>query len=244
MPARKRHVGAPISGSPDANPVNRTGQAKSAKRDDAFAARLHLALDGRSQAWLAEQTDLSKSTVNDYAKGAIPSADRAFLLARTLGVSAEWLITGSHPDDPQWGSLDEPLLAKLTHADLMNGLDAPLRARIRKRSSPIMEYVYLDQGHDFRFLFLTSMPEGGFADIANDGAFIMCARAAVLTPGAYYLVRVEDRIEIRRLMEADGRNALVSARPGAEPIDALPLDQRDKPPFIVAWVVGTPLALL
>lgn len=242
MPPAKRHTSpSPESGTSDASPVNRTRQAGGVQRDEAFAARLRSALDGRSQVWLAEATGLSRSTINDYVKGAIPSADRAFMIADALGVNAEWLVTGRDVGSRQLEpSLSDVLFARVSHADLMRGLDAPLRARIRK-VGPIMEHALLDHyGKDYRFLFLTTMPAEGPPEVAAEGELVIGARAAELTPGTFYFVRVADRLEVRRLSE-DGR--LLVRAGGLDPIATPSLEHQGPPPFIVGVVVGTPTRL-
>jgi transcriptional regulator with XRE-family HTH domain len=242
MPPAKRHTSpSPESGKSDASPVNRTRQARGAKKDERFAGRLHLALDGRSQIWLAEATGLSRSTINDYVKGAIPSADRAFMIADALGVSAEWLVTGRDASLRRLETgQDDVLLARVSHSDLMRGMDAPLRTRIRM-VGPALEYAFLDYGKDYRFLFLTTMPAGGPPEVAAEGELVIGARAAELLPGTHYFVRVTDRLEVRLLSE-DGRQLLRAD--GNDPLPTPPLEHQGPPPFIVAMVVGAPTRVL
>jgi hypothetical protein len=91
----KRQTTTPSSsGLSERKTVNRIGQAGGGGRDEGFAARLAVALDGRTKTWLAEKTGLSTSTIGDYANGAMPSADRAFLIADVLRVDARWLVMG------------------------------------------------------------------------------------------------------------------------------------------------------
>lgn len=204
---------------------------------------MQIALDGRGQAWLAEKTGLSTSTIHDYARGAIPSADRAFLIARTLGVDAEWLVTGEKTGERPEPEPPAELLLRVGQAEIMNGLDPALRARIRAKG-PAMEYLLLDcHGRDHRFLFVTPMPAGGFPEIAAEGAPILCAAATELAPEAYYLARIADRIEIRQFTARDG-GLLVANAADAEPISAPFLRQEAPPPFVVARVLGTVFKLV
>ena len=47
---------------------------------------------------LAKKTGLSLKTIENYVKkeSSIPSADKAFLIAQSLGVSVEYLVTGKN----------------------------------------------------------------------------------------------------------------------------------------------------
>lgn len=68
--------------------------------DEKFAARLHQALDGRGQRWLSEKAGLATSSIHDYLRGTMPSADRALLVADALGVNIRWLVAGDGPRVP------------------------------------------------------------------------------------------------------------------------------------------------
>lgn len=52
---------------------------------------------GWSQEQLARETRVSKNTVARWEKGATPAADLLGRLARALGVSTDWLLTGAGP---------------------------------------------------------------------------------------------------------------------------------------------------
>jgi phage repressor protein C with HTH and peptisase S24 domain len=65
---------------------------QSAKSD--FPMRLIESLRGRSMKWLSDASGLSTRTLSDYKSGKMPSADKAALIAKALGVDLRWLITG------------------------------------------------------------------------------------------------------------------------------------------------------
>ena len=74
--------------------------------------RILEALDGRNQKWLSEAADISDRTLSDYVKRGISSAEAAVALARALGVSVDWLLTGngkSNPLSPPKGRDEEVL---------------------------------------------------------------------------------------------------------------------------------------
>ena len=49
---------------------------------------------GISQEYLARAIGVSKNTVTRWEHGSAPAAERALVLAKALGVSIEWLVTG------------------------------------------------------------------------------------------------------------------------------------------------------
>ena len=60
---------------------------------------------GMEQKELAAKTGLSLKTIENYVKkdSSVPSADKAYLIAKALGVTVEYLITGKttkKPDTP------------------------------------------------------------------------------------------------------------------------------------------------
>ncbi len=62
-----------------------------------FYKRVHIKLIEleRKRSWLLAQTDIKPSTWSSWEKyGRIPPADRALVIANTLGVSLEYLISG------------------------------------------------------------------------------------------------------------------------------------------------------
>lgn len=85
------------------NPLNRSDKAdtpaatpdQAAFADASFADRLRRALGGREFAWLSRESGVSTSALSDLnTKGKIPRADNALKIARALGVSLDWLLTG------------------------------------------------------------------------------------------------------------------------------------------------------
>ena len=66
-----------------------------------FRDNLREALDftGMEQKELAAKTGISLKTIENYVKkdSSVPSAEKAVLIAQTLGVTVEYLITGKPP---------------------------------------------------------------------------------------------------------------------------------------------------
>lgn len=44
-------------------------------------------LDGRPVTWLANRSGVPRTTINTYIKGGIPQLDRAYAIAKALGVT-------------------------------------------------------------------------------------------------------------------------------------------------------------
>lgn len=83
-----------------------------------WATRIHAALDGRTQAWLAEQTGIEKSTLASIINKSMPSADKAVKIAQCLGLTVEYLMTGS----------DSGPMPSMPLAVIINEADADIRA--------------------------------------------------------------------------------------------------------------------
>lgn len=103
------HMRSPEQISNETNDSPKTGTITSAKVRSKWGARVEQALAGRNQAWLARAASISKTSLSEIIKKAMPSADTAVRLAQALDVSVEWLITGTSPankarqfDDPNW----------------------------------------------------------------------------------------------------------------------------------------------
>lgn len=75
------------------NPKVRGGQR--AFSDNPVGSRIIEALDGRTRKWLASSSGLSESTVSDYIANGIAKAEAAVDIARSLGVTVDWLLTGT-----------------------------------------------------------------------------------------------------------------------------------------------------
>ncbi len=72
---------------------------------------------GWNQSELADRLQISPSAVGMYEQGRRePSADTLVALARALGVSVDYLLTGS-PEDQEVNALDTMLRNRITSAD-------------------------------------------------------------------------------------------------------------------------------
>lgn len=49
--------------------------------------RLIEILDGRSITWLAKKSNVSRNTIHNYLKGAIPTLEKAYCIAKALDVT-------------------------------------------------------------------------------------------------------------------------------------------------------------
>jgi phage repressor protein C with HTH and peptisase S24 domain len=61
-------------------------------------------------AWLAGETGISSSMLSDYSKGKVPGSDKALRIARALGVSVDWLLTGKSSASPGSDSSDHVVM--------------------------------------------------------------------------------------------------------------------------------------
>ncbi|RJF91148.1 helix-turn-helix domain-containing protein [Sphingomonas cavernae] len=65
--------------------------------DNPVGDRILRALGDRSRKWLAEKSENSDSSISDYIAKGIAKADAAVRIAKALGVSVDWLLTGNGP---------------------------------------------------------------------------------------------------------------------------------------------------
>ena len=66
-----------------------------------FWERVFRSLDGVKDSWLADKIGVSPSTLSTWkTKERLPGADQAVAIARALGVTVEYLVTGTDSSDP------------------------------------------------------------------------------------------------------------------------------------------------
>ena len=229
MPPPQRHI-TPVrkkSDQPENNPVNRTRQPS--KRDEAFAVRFSDALQGRDRAWLARQTGLSASTLHDYSRGAIPSADRAFLIADAVGVDVRWLVTGQGTaagDEDEWVRLP------------YRSLSGDSASEAERRAAPVRRDWLRREFGPVETLWVTDMPSNAFPEVAREGDPILCRDAGGLVEGGFYLVQLETALVVRRLTATPGGQVLTTNDAFTEPM-APAFSQAPAVPFLVGRVIGT-----
>lgn len=129
---------------------------------------------------MAQEIGISKSTLHDYLSGAIPSADRAFAIARVLDVSPAWLVTGSKSSDFQG---DEWVL--LTFYDLQRSIyprDLRVLGEVPMRRDWLTQLAgSIDQ------LWVSIMPASRMAEVARPGDPILCQSVQSLEDGGVYI---------------------------------------------------------
>lgn len=219
------------SDKPFDNAVNRIRQ--SGKRDDAFAERFSRALAGRDRAWLARETGLSASTLHDYSKGAIPSADRAFLLADMLEVDPRWLVTGEGQPTPL--ACEDEELVQLPCRSLPEGTVVEWAPFSRKW---LLRAFGRAEG-----LWVTDMPSQALPEIAREGDPILCMDADRLVEGGLYLVALGMGVAVRQLTSIESGHTLVSGGELSEPSGRSFRDAKAEG-RLLGRIVGTPVKRL
>lgn len=61
---------------------------------EARADRLRRAMQGKTQAWLADQIGVATSSINSYLKGKVPQADVCLRMCDALAVEIRWYLFG------------------------------------------------------------------------------------------------------------------------------------------------------
>lgn len=231
MPSRQ-HVAPPQSGLPEPKSVNRTRQAR---RDGDFALRLKTALGGRDQAWLARETGLSTSTIHDYAQGAVPSADRAFLIADALGVSPRWLTIGTDdptpaPSDSDWRQLPYYPLSELS------------AGAFESRHKILLRADWLQMGFEKSDdLWITDMPQSFYWPGATDGEPIICASASEFEIANFYIVRCSQPTVVFVVRSKEGLVGLWESIGGGK---LRPVPHNGHPSFLIGRILGPLLGKL
>ena len=88
------------------NTTDRINASKKARSP--WGVRIEELLDGRSQAWLAQSANVSPSTLASIIASVEPKADNMVRIARALGTTAEYLMTGEKPPGVSGGKVSEP----------------------------------------------------------------------------------------------------------------------------------------
>lgn len=212
---------------------SRRGQSD--RRDAGFASRFSAALAGRTQKWLADRTGLSTSTIGAYSQGSIPSPDRLFLLADTLGVPPRWFATGEGEpvltpvEDADWVQLPRYDLARFTpEGKPESNATLPLRR----------DWLFRAVGHTSG-LWLADMPSDALPDLAQEGDTLICADfEPPFTEGRVHIFSLDGRIVIRKVYFRPEGLLLKASNPEFEPIEVKAADAQHLP------VLGRVLAVI
>jgi phage repressor protein C with HTH and peptisase S24 domain len=78
----------------DSGPVSRRGQAAVSENSEGGRVLERLEAIRQDGAWLARQADIPTSTLYDNLKKGIAKTEHAIAIARALGVTVDWLLTG------------------------------------------------------------------------------------------------------------------------------------------------------
>lgn len=197
--------------------------------------RIAMALANRDRTWLAQATGIPASTLHDYVRGAMPSADRAFAIAMALNVSLEWLIAGTQTQqvgaEPQ--RIELPFFAD---ASAMSGLPDEQMILPRRWLEAAFGPVWQP--------YLTAMPTHRLRGLPPPGSLVLCEGIieVPLSEGGIYLLHLPEGITARRLsMGIDGK-----LQAGDDTGSALPIPSVDRqtPPRLIGRVLGTLLRAL
>lgn len=196
--------------------------------------------------WLGKKTGISDSMLSDYGKGKIPGSDKAVRIAKELGVSLEWLLTGKGPN--AIGMPSEADAAEQLGLQLIPETDMDF-AYALGGGSVVSDYIE-SRTVPFRRDWLSRLTRGGPADVfltRGQGDSMMPTILDdddVLVNRADRTIRQQDRIwavaygdlgmikRVRRL--PSGVFQLNSDNPAVTPIEAL-----EDEIFVVGRVIWT-----
>ena len=210
MPAPE-HMSSPTSRDDISDNGAGGRQNQFEKSSKTLAQRVKARLGARDFAWLARQAGIPTSTLHSMLGGTMPRADNALRLARVLGCSVEWLVSGQDTvdaaptpvaDDSRDGMLD---LAVFDIIDLAaQGQPRPV-ARYPVRRASLSEDARRCAG-----LWLCQMPSSLMMPLASAGDLLICTEPdAVLVDGRVYILVLDGRPMVRRVFLRSGGVALV-----------------------------------
>lgn len=118
---------------------------------DAFSDRLHQAMDNTTAYGIQKDTGIAESLVRKYlAAKSIPGLDKAVAIAKSLGVSLNWLATGE--EEPRLGQpqIDYDQLEEVTTRVLALFQDRKVKVSPKAQARIIrLVYEYVQrQGKD------------------------------------------------------------------------------------------------
>lgn len=97
-----------------------SGAAQADKSENSVGSRILAQLKRleRDRNWLAAQTGIAPQTISDYVNGGIKNADKAVQIARALGVSVDWLLTGAPDASTELSDRPEPSVVQVPVYDV------------------------------------------------------------------------------------------------------------------------------
>ena len=198
--------------------------------NDEFAARLVEAMGSIKAPELATKIGVDKSAIYSNLEGSIPSADRAFAMADTLGVSPRWFATGVGPmrgmevpplDPTRWVLLPLYDLAAFDRREASGQIVFP----------PVLEMVPVRRADLARLhitrseVWLIEMPTNILPSVAPQGELLVCQDSGAVFHDRKVIIFAfgGDPSIIRRVVRAsDGKLTLQADDPS---VPAITIDQ-------------------
>lgn len=174
-------------------------------------------MDGRKAAEVARAIGMKPQTLDAYLRGAIPSADRALLIADALAVNVRWLITGRGPRESAESPRADDDWRELPRYDLFRfgeeGRPEPEEmVRIRRDWISRLARAAADP-------WLAEMPSDAMPDIGREGDLVLCEDVRPpLVDGRVYVFLVDSRPIVRRLQARPEGLLLKASAPDVDPI--------------------------
>lgn len=151
-----------------------------------WGERILQKLEGRSQAWLAREAQVSTTGLGEVVRKAMPAADTALRIAQALGVSVDWLITGREP--ARSGRLlaaDEADWVELPRYDLRAFTDHAKPEPIEV--IPVRRDWLYNHARRSKGLWLADLPTSKFKELGQLGDTILCQDLEVRDGEGYFL---------------------------------------------------------
>jgi phage repressor protein C with HTH and peptisase S24 domain len=183
-------------------------------------------LGDRTDAWLAEETNLPRSTIGDYIRVGIAKADSAVVIADALGCTVDWLLTGRGSSTP---AVNRGAVAPIDRADVVDvpvltaaasaGPGSFLGEAVEERGSVPLPAQWLRRYGTPSKLRLVEVVGGSMTPPLEDGDWILVNLDRTELREGIAVVRYNDTMLIKRL-QPQGRSRLVltSSAEGYEPI--------------------------
>lgn len=192
-----------------ANKITRSDDSRQGDAAAGFTARLKAELGSRSPAWLAREAQLPDASVRKYLAGSQPTIIPAIAIADALGVSLEWLLSGS---GEKTRAHSKPVPgANLFDATSEDWVFVP-RYRFDVSLAAVSQYVvetfpmrraWLNKAvGTTKGIWITEMP-AGMSSVADAGDTILCMNDYQLDVGRVYIIVLDGQVTVRRVVGSD-----------------------------------------
>ncbi|QPT08617.1 S24 family peptidase [Sphingomonas paucimobilis] len=199
-------------------------RSKPLMTENLVGKRIADALGTRNLNWLAAETGISDSTLSGYVQSGIAKADNAVTIAKALGCSVDWLLTGKEATGGKLAQVDEDdEVVEVEEIDLAYGLggtyaDGPVEVRLHRMARSFVESITTTPA---KSLTIARGLGDSMAPTLQDGDMVIIDRSqrTIREQDALWAMTIGDIAMIKRLRIRGERVTILSDN------DRVPLDE-------------------